>query len=135
MEMQIIAIYAICDELNKQSGFNDNKQARMTMAEVMACAIIAAYHFCGNQKIACLYLKDLGYFKTMLGPSRFNRRLHAIPHELWHRLFHSLSEIHQQNNPELEFAVNSFPVAACQNMRIKRSKIYKGKTFYWLHCQ
>ncbi len=44
-------------------------------------------------------------------------------------IFLALAEIHQQNNHELEFAVDSFPVAVCQNIRIWRSKIYKGEDF------
>lgn len=129
MEMQIIAIYVICDELAKQCGIQDDPQAQMTTAEMMTSVLVAAELFGGNQKKACLFLRTYGHIRSMLSSSRFNRRLHAIPEELWRTLFLALSEIHQQNNRELEFAVDSFPVAVCQNIRIWRSKIYKGEDF------
>ena len=100
MEMQIIAIYFICDELLKQSGFKDDAQVQMTTAEIMTAVLVAAELFSGNQKKTCLFLKTYGHMRAMLGSSRFNRRLHAIPEELWRRLFHALSEIHQQNSHE-----------------------------------
>ena len=129
MEMQIIAIYVICDELIKQSGIKDDAQVQMTTAEIMTSVIVAAELFGGNQKKACIFLQTYGHIKGMLSQSRFNRRLHAIPEELWHMLFVALSEIHQQNNHGRDFAVDSFPVAVCQNIRIWRSKIYKGEDF------
>lgn len=129
MEMQIVAIYVICDELMKQSGIKDDPQVQMTTAEIMTSVIVAAELFGGNQKRACLFLQTYGHIQNMLSKSRFNRRLHAISEELWHTLFLALSELHQQNNPDQEFAVDSFPVAVCQNIRIWRSKIYKGEDF------
>ncbi len=129
MEMQILGTYVICDELTKQLGIRDNPQAQMTTAEIMTSVIISAEMFGGNQSRACLFLQTHGYVPTMLGPSRFNRRLHAIPEELWRMFFLALSELHQQNNPEQEFSVDSFPVSVCQNIRIWRSQIYKGEDF------
>lgn len=129
MEMQILVTYFICDELSKQVGIRDDPQAQMTTAEIMTSVIIAAEMFGGNQKKACLFLQTYGHVPAMLSPSRFNRRLHAIPEELWRMFFLALSEIHQQNNPEQEFSVDSFPVAVCQNIRIWRSQIYKGEDF------
>jgi hypothetical protein len=129
MEMQIIATYFICDEIVKQSGIKDDPQCQMTTAQIMTSVLVAAELFGGNQKKACIFLKTYGHIKNMLSPSRFNRHLHAIPAELWHRLFLILSETHQQNNPDQEFLVDSFPVTVCQNIRIWRSKIYKGEDF------
>jgi Transposase DDE domain len=129
MEMQIIATYVICDELVKQSGINDNPQSKMTTAQIMTSVIVAAELFGGNQKKACLFLQTYGHIPNMLGASRFNRRMHAIPNELWHMFFLALSEIHQENNPDREYSVDSFPVSVCQNIRIWRSKIYKGEEF------
>lgn len=54
MEMQIIAIYVICDELTKQCGIKDNRQAQMTTAEIMTSVIVAAELFGGNQTKASI---------------------------------------------------------------------------------
>ncbi len=41
MEMQIIAIYFICDELTKQSGIADDPQSQMTTNAVIINAYLA----------------------------------------------------------------------------------------------
>ena len=45
MELTIVAIYTICDDLLISLGHQTHPQARMTDAEVMTTAIIAAQYF------------------------------------------------------------------------------------------
>ena len=56
----------------------EHPQAKMSDAEVMTAALVAARYFGGNQQTACAVLKTLGYIPNMLGHSRFDRRLHRI---------------------------------------------------------
>ena len=102
MEMQIIAIYVICDELTKQCGIKDNRQAQMTTAEIMTSVLVAAELFGGNQTKACRFLKTYGHIRSMLGSSRFNRRLHAISEELWRTLFLALNHILSTTRKKIE---------------------------------
>lgn len=129
MEMQICATYFICDELTKQAGIRDDCQSKTTTAEILTIAIVAAQLFCGNQERARNFLRTYGHIPSVVSKSRFNRRLRSIPDKVWSLIFQYLSEMHRDANPTGEFAVDSFPVSVCQNIRIFRSKIYSGEEF------
>ena len=48
METKLIVTYVVCDDVIKSLGIKDDFQARMTTAEVMTTAIIAAAEYFGN---------------------------------------------------------------------------------------
>jgi hypothetical protein len=129
MPLQIITIYCLCDAFLPVYGHRDNKQTTLTTAEVMTAALVAVWFFHGNQSRACQFLKEHGYMPQMLSKSRFNRRLHQIPEVLWQALFHLLAHLHQQTNPEGEYIVDSCPVPVCDNLRIKRCRLYRGEDY------
>lgn len=129
MHEQIITIYCLCADFLTIQGHKDDAQARMTTAEVMSAALVAAWFFHGHQERACQFLKEHGYMPTMLGKSRFNRRLHRIPDTLWQALFYMLAQIHQQLNTEADYIVDSCPVPVCDNLRIRRCKLYRSEDY------
>ncbi len=126
MELTIVAVYTICDDLLISLGHQTHPQAKMTDAEVMTTAIIAAHFFRGNHQRACCVLKTLGYIPNMLGHSRYNRRLHRIPH-LFQILFEYFAEISKSNNPNGIYAIDTYPVSVCDNIRISRCRLYQGE--------
>lgn len=65
--------------------------------------------------------------KTMLSKSRLNRRLHAIEDGLWQGLFAVLAELFKERNIGGAYVVDSLPVAVCDNIRIRRRKLYPPK--------
>jgi hypothetical protein len=67
-------------------------------------------------------LDEYGYIEKALSKSRFNRRLHAIDPCLWQTLFDLLAEVFKHEHSERTYAVDSLPVAVCDNIRIRRSK-------------
>jgi hypothetical protein len=71
-----------CDAvlLLKAINHKDDPQCRMTDAEVMTTAIIAALDYGGNLEKARRMLKREGYIPDMLSKSRFNRCWHANAH-------------------------------------------------------
>jgi len=129
MEIKIIMIYCLCDEFVKAYGFKDDRQSTMTTAEVMTTALVAMLLFSGNFERSRYFLQSYGYIPKMLSKSRFNRRLHAIPQELWQSFFALLSEINKQNNTSNEYICDSLPIPVCDNIRITRCKIYQGKIY------
>ena len=129
MPLQIITIYCLCDAFLKIYGHRDDKQTRLTTAEVMTAALVAVWFFHGNQLLACQFLKEHGSMPQMLSKSRFNRRLHQIPAALWQALFALLSQVHQQMNPEGEYIIDSCPVPVCDNLRIKRCRLDRGEDY------
>ncbi len=106
--MQILCIFYMCDEIIKQVGFRDHPKAKMSTSQVLTVFIVAARFFCGNQERARLFLQEHGYIKNMLGKSRFNRRLHAIPVHIFEVIIAALGEIHKTSNPDNEYAIEAF---------------------------
>jgi len=92
-------------------------------------AIVAAIFFGGSHENSRKFLKEYGYIPNMLSKSQLNRRLHAFDEGFWQQLFHQLSQnlMHYENTHE--YAVDSFPVSACDTPRIMRANIFQGKEY------
>ena len=128
MDLTIVAVYTICDDFLISIGHQEHQQAKMSDAEVMTTALIAARYFGGNQQNACAVLRTLGYIPNMLGHSRYNRRLHRI-YGLFQTLFQSLTETLKTNNSNDIYSIDTYPVAVCDNIRISRSRLYQGEAW------
>ncbi len=124
MDDTITTIYCLCDEFLKAIGHRDDPQARLSTAEVMTVALVAAAFFGGNVEQARRFLSEYGYVPAQISKGRFNRRLHAIEPELWRGLFSVLAGVFKQRNAQGTYAVDSLPVAACDNIRIRRCRLY-----------
>ena len=124
MEDTIITTYYLCEELLKVVGHHDDPQVRLSTAEVMTVALVAAAFFGGNVEVSRSFLDEYGYIKKAITKSRFNRRLHAIDPSLWQQLFDLLAKVFKQCRPEQTYVVDSLPVAVCDNIRIRRCKLY-----------
>lgn len=124
MEDTITTTYYLCDEFLKAIGHRDDRQACLSTAEVMTIALVAAAFFSGNIEAARSFLDEYGYIDKAISKSRFNRRLHAMDPSLWRTLFDLLAEAFKRSQPEQAYVVDSLPVAVCDNIRIKRCRIY-----------
>ena len=129
MEDTIIATYCLCEEFLKTIGHRDDPQARLSSAEVMTVALVASAFFGSNIERGRRFLHEHGYMPTMLSKSRLNRRLHAIPASHWEALFSILAAFFKERERHGEYVVDSFPVAVCDNIRIRRSRLYEGERF------
>jgi hypothetical protein len=129
MENEITAAYTLCDELLKAMNIREDIQAKMNTAEVMTVALTAARFFGGHIRNASDFLKEHGYIPDMLSESRLNRRIHAADGSVWENLFCILSETFKKTNAGQEYIIDSFPVPVCDNIRISRAAIFKGKDF------
>ncbi|RMD59873.1 IS982 family transposase [Candidatus Parcubacteria bacterium] len=121
MDDKIIATYCLCDDLLRALRHRDDPQCQMTDAEVLTTALVAALCLRGNLESARMLLKQYGYMPRMLSKSRFHRRLHRCKDRLL-LLFHVLGELWKALNQALMYVIASFPLAACDNIRIRREK-------------
>ena len=78
MDDSVLAIYCLCADILKALNHYEDPQRRMTDAEVMTTAIVAALYFGGNFERARLLFDSPRYIPSMLSRSQFNRRLHAL---------------------------------------------------------
>jgi hypothetical protein len=128
MDEQIIAIYCLCDDMLKAWHHYEDPHCQMSDAEVMTTAIVAALFFGGNYERARHLLAEGGSIPAMLSKSRFHRRLHAIQ-DVFLSLLQVLGESFKQLNATSLYLIDSFPIAACDNIRIPRAKIYRGEAY------
>lgn len=128
MELEIITIYVICCEFLQAMDHHENEQCRMSDAEVMTTALVAMLNFGGNYAQARKWLKSPQYIPTMLGKSRFSRRLNRIGH-LFVPFFHLMGQYWKEVNEDDIYAVDTFPVPVCDNIRISRAKIYQSEAY------
>jgi Transposase DDE domain len=100
----------------------------MNDAEVMTTACIAALCFRGNQESARAMLQQYGYIPRIVSKSRFNRRLHRMK-DFFIGLFDLLAQTWKTLNIDAIYVIDSLPIAVCDNIRIRRSKIYSQEDF------
>jgi hypothetical protein len=112
----------------KAMQHQEDAQCQLSDAEVMTVALVAALKFSGNFVDAGEMLSEHGYIPVMLSRSRFNRRLHRIKH-FFLSLFALIAECFKSLNEESVYILDTFPIAACDNYRIPRSKRYRGEAY------
>jgi hypothetical protein len=128
MDDKIIATFCLCDALLKTMHHQEDCQCQMNDAEIMTTALIASLFFRGNHESARALLKQHGYIPPMLSKSRFSRRLHRIK-ALFIILFDLLGNMWKTLNTDAVYVIDSLPVAVCDNIRIRRSRIYSKEDF------
>ena len=128
MDDKIIATFCLCDDLLKAMHHQENCQCQMNDAEIMTTACIAALFFRGNHESARAMLKQHGYIPHMVSKSRFSRRLQRIK-DIFIIFFNLLAQTWKTLNTEAIYVIDSIPVAVCDNIRIRRSKIYSTEDF------
>ena len=128
MDGQIIAVYCLHADLLRALGHRDDPQCHLTDAEVMTIALVAALFFGGNYALSCTFLQEQHSMSRMLSPSQFNRRLQRVK-ELFLTLFAFLGEHWKDLNSESVYIIDSFPIASCDNIRIRRSRCYQGEAY------
>jgi Transposase DDE domain len=128
MDDKIIAIFCLCDDLLKAMHHQEDRQCQMNDAEIMTTAFIASLFFRGNHESARAMLQQHGYITHMVSKSRFSRRLHRIK-EIFIIFFNLLAQTWKTLNPDAIYVLDSLPIAVCDNIRIRRSKIYSTEDF------
>lgn len=128
MDAQITAIYSITDDILKAMSHDQDSQQQMTDAEVITTALVAMRFFGGNFERARHLLSAPTYIPAMLSKSRFNRRLHALK-EVVLMLFKAFGEVFKQLNAAAEYIIDTFPLAVCDNIRIRRCQIYQSEAY------
>lgn len=127
MEDFTIAIYCFLDDYLKISYPKEDAKQKMSNAEILTTAIIAARYFAGNYVKARWYMKQVQGSKVP-DKSNFNRHLHRLSNVLTN-IFFSLGQSIKKLNTESQYIIDSFPVAVCKNIRIKRCKLLKNKAY------
>nr|WP_245606157.1 transposase [Thermus amyloliquefaciens] len=136
MLSRIIAAFCIIDDALQALGYKDDPQAKTPASAILTLAILAAMELGGKHNKALALAKDLRLFTYVPSPSRFNRRLHALypfflplrkiaPSGLTHLLAQAWKNLHQAQ----AYALDTFPLPACENIRAPRSRLFPDKAY------
>ncbi len=128
MESEIITLYVICDEFLQYMNHKDHPDSEMSDAEVLTTALVAMLYCGGNYAQARRWLDEPRYMPRMLSKSQFSRRLKRLQ-PLLVALFRWLAEQFKALNQDQIYAIDTFPVAVCDNYRIKRCRIYTDESY------
>lgn len=123
---KVIGIYCLIDDMLKGIKHPEDVRRCVSDSEVITIAVVSAMYFSGRHQHALGFMQATGMTPKVLSSSRFCRRIHMVG-ELLVEIFLRVG-IHIKNiTAELRYILDSFPVAACDNIRIIRSKLLKGK--------
>lgn len=128
MDKRIILVYCICDDYLKSIDHREDVQVRLSDAEVMTVALVAALEFGGNFAKTLRFLTSHNYLSYEISRSRYSRRLHRIRDHLL-ILFAHLAEVWKAIAEEDIFLIDTFPIPVCDNIRIRRCQIYQDEAF------
>ena len=129
MDLQAIFIYCLCNEMLLTLNFKDDVQCKMTSAEIITFVIISALYYQCNYRKTRLVMAPQNYFTKILSHSQLVRRIHLIPSHIWTLAFQMCKEILGTKGHQ-EFIVDSFPVPCCQNNKIFRCRLFRGKEYH-----
>jgi hypothetical protein len=133
MDDKIRATFCLCDDLLKAIHHQEERQWQMNDAEIMTTAFGASLCFRGNHASARAMLQQHGYIPRMLSQSRLSRRLHRIK-AIFVILFDLLGQTWKTLNTASIYVMDRVPSAVCDNIRIRRSKIYSDEHFRGYHA-
>jgi hypothetical protein len=121
----IINSYVIIDDMMRSLNHRSHALAKVSDAEVLTVAVVAAKYFQNNHERALWMLTHLGYLSERLSTSRFNRRLHAVAD--WLRLtLETLGELFASG---LVFIIDSMPLPVCRRARARRNQKVRGRHY------
>lgn len=125
-EDKIIGIYCIVDDILKGIGHQEDSRRKVSDSELITTALASALYFGGHMDNSRGFMKMTKLVPEMLDKSRFNRRIHQLS-ELLFSMFYQIGNWLKSMAGAAEYVIDSFPVAVCDNIRISRCKIVKGK--------
>lgn len=131
-DVKIIALYCIVDDILKKLGHHEDIRIKVSDSEIITTAFVSVLYFGGHLDNARNFMKLKGYVPQMIDKSRFCRRLHRIS-EMLMIMFFEVGQHLKDMAGAAEYVLDSFPVAVCDNVRIPRSKVLKGKMFLGRH--
>lgn len=121
-EDKIISIYCIIDDILKGIEYKEDIRRKVSDSEVITTAVVSALYFGGHIDNGRNFMKMTKLIPSMLDKSRFNRRLHQLS-DLLFMMFYQIGHCLKTIAGASEYVIDSFPVAVCDNIRIRRCKI------------
>lgn len=129
MTEQTVAMYCFLDDFLRLAYPKPaDKRRQVSDAELLTTALLSARYFGGNLTVAAAYMRQHHGTKA-LDKSGFCRRLHGLADVLW-AVFQALGQTLKDLNTSCRYVIDSFPVAVCDNMRLRRCHLLNGPAYH-----
>src|SRR5215204_3787085 len=123
-ESYIVTAYCVIEDMLKAHAYKDDQRTRVSAAEILLVAVVAAKYFQNHHERALCVLIRLGDI-GQVSVSRFNRRLHALGDWLY-GIVTLLGELFTHGEA---FIIDSMPLPVCKRVRARRCKKVQGKAY------
>jgi hypothetical protein len=123
----IVTVFFVFDELTCTFLEPPKYHPKMSVAEILLVAVVAARYFSNNLERALIILGELGYIPKarLLSVSRFNRQLHHYADCLDFYL-QTLMELARSGDA---FVIDSMPIPVCRRARARRCRKVRGREY------
>ena len=121
-ERFIITAFVVADNLMTTLEHATHKLARVSDAEILTVALVAAKNFKGNLEHALNAMKLAHFIPDAIGISRFNRRIHQLAYWLEY-LLESFMSLCRHGSI---YVLDSFPIPVCKRVRARRCRKVRG---------
>lgn len=121
--------YYVIDEFLKNCGYHIETKTsasgiypKLSDAEVIFIYFMSFSSYSGNYVKSMSALFNAGFVKNKLSKGQLSKRFYIL-HQYIYQLYCLFGEIAKANNTK--FSLDTFPLAVCHNIRIKRCKLLK----------
>jgi hypothetical protein len=123
----IIPVYLVLEEICQNTIGEPKYKPKMSPAEILLVAIVAARYFNNNLERALLVLGQTGHIplRRRLSVSRFNRQLHQY-RDLLELCLETLLALARDGEV---FIIDSMPMPVCKRKRARRCRKVRGRAF------
>jgi len=123
----IISVYLVLEEISQNTIDVPKYKPKMSPAEILLVAIVAARYFNNNLERALLVLGQTGHIPAQprLSISRFNRQLHRYQ-DFLELCLQTLLSLARDGEA---FIIDSMPVPVCKRKRARRCSKVRGRPF------
>lgn len=126
-DLYVVTVHYVIDSLAKTFLPEAKYHPKMSVAEILTVAIMAARYCNNNLERALLLMRQIGYIPAhrCLSVSRFNRQLHQ--HSAFLELsVQTLLELAREGDT---YIIDSMPVPVCKRTRARRCRKVRGADF------
>lgn len=122
--LYIVTTYVVLDDTLKAMHYQDDVRARVTTAEILTVAVLAARYFQNHHERALWVLQQI-HAIPRLSTSRFNRRLHQVQVVFEHLV----RFVSQQVAQTWLCCIDTLPLPICKRVRLERCRKAQGKMY------
>lgn len=102
---------------------------KISTAEVLTIIAVSMKYFHGNYAQGYAFMTEYGHISNSFTYSALSKRIRNIPLPLWSQLLNFIHFFRKKVSYALDFVIDTFPIAVCRNVRMKRCRLYSDRRY------